>query len=452
MNKQIVKNIKNINLISYQHNDEIIFDNINEIPFISYPNGNPCHIINSYIINLSEKNRSIYTIKQKANNLSHLVKYCFYKKIKFINFKEADLISLSNFLINEKKENNQLKRTKNTVIDIVKSILDFMAYFGDLNGDTDFIYNQIGAKKKNYNILLKEYNGKITKEGWIHKAIPLSDPKKIRTPISKKNIDKLYEAILNINSSKYLKQRRIQMLKLLENTGARAGEIALLKVSDVQDALNNSEGLIKLHTLKKKENNSIRFIPITQSDLNSLNKFIKIYREKIIKNTIGKSKDQGFVFINEKTGKTIIPATISNELAILRNYSNIETKVCAHMFRHRFITKLFVKLIKQYNYENPDSFRMALLDINSLKQKIQQFTGHTKLSSLDIYIDLAFDEITNINIIKDKIDISNIYESYDKNSELLLKELESGLINLKEYTKRQKELMNIKNKELSKND
>ena len=95
---------------------------------------------------------------------------------------------------------------------------------------------------------------------------------------------------------------------------------------------------------------------------------------------------------------------------------------------------------------------MALLDVNSLKQKIQQFTGHTKLSSLDIYIDLAFDEITNINVIKDKIDISNIYESYDKNSELLLKELESGLINVKEYTKRQKELINIKNKELTKND
>lgn len=55
------------------------------------------------------------------------------------------------------------------------------------------------------------------------------------------------------------------------------------------------------------------------------------------------------------------------------------------MFRNRFITKLFVALIEQHEFENPDSFRRALLDTETIKQKIQQWTGHANLSSLDVY-------------------------------------------------------------------
>jgi len=112
------------------------------------------------------------------------------------------------------------------------------------------------------------------------------------------------------------------------------------------------------------------------------------------------------------------------------------------MFRHRFITKQFVNLIKQYNYENQDQFRKALLDTNTLKQKIQQMTGHQNLNSLDVYIDLAFNEIFNTKVVLDKVAVANAYESFDSQLKLLTMELVNGKISPMEFEQKQKELIN----------
>ena len=101
------------------------------------------------------------------------------------------------------------------------------------------------------------------------------------------------------------------------------------------------------------------------------------------------------MFLSETTGNPLQSQTISQELYALANAAGIEEKAHAHMFRHRFITKLFVTLIEQHAFENIDDFRRALLDTESIKQKVQQWTGHSQLSSLEIYIHLAFDEITH---------------------------------------------------------
>jgi integrase len=99
------------------------------------------------------------------------------------------------------------------------------------------------------------------------------------------------------------------------------------------------------------------------------------------------------LLISEKKGNPIVAATISNEIAKLSKIAVIEEKICAHMFRHRFITNFFIKLIKQYDWENKDEFKNALLDINSLKVHIQQVTGHKNVESLNSYIDLAKAEL-----------------------------------------------------------
>lgn len=128
----------------------------------------------------------------------------------------------------------------------------------------------------------------------------------------------------------------------------------------------------------------------------------------------------------------------------LKELSGLEGQVCAHMFRHRFITKCFVKLIKHYDLENKDDFRNALMDINSLKVHIQQLTGHISVKSLDHYIDLAKDELTNINAVIDKVSLSNAYEAYDRNEDLLLKQLDNNEITVREYIRMLKILKKIR--------
>lgn len=111
------------------------------------------------------------------------------------------------------------------------------------------------------------------------------------------------------------------------------------------------------------------------------------------------------------------------------------------LVRHRFITKQFVNLIKKYNYENQDQFRKALLDTNTLKQKIQQMTGHQNLNSLNVYINLAFNKIFNTKVVLDKVAVANAYESFDSQLKSLTMELINGQISPMEFEEKQKELI-----------
>lgn len=103
----------------------------------------------------------------------------------------------------------------------------------------------------------------------------------------------------------------------------------------------------------------------------------------------------------------------------MRDLAGISAQTCAHMFMHRYITNLFVKLIKQYDLDNQDDFRNALLDINSLKVHIQQATGHKDLRSLDHYIDLAKAELTNIYSVLDKVNQTQKHEAIERKKRLL---------------------------------
>jgi hypothetical protein len=98
-------------------------------------------------------------------------------------------------------------------------------------------------------------------------------------------------------------------------------------------------------------------------------------------------------------------------------------------------------LIKKYNYENQDQFRKALLDTNTLKQKIQQMTGHQNLNSLNVYINLAFNKIFNTKVVLDKVAVANAYESFDSQLKSLTMELINGQISPMEFEEKQKELI-----------
>lgn len=442
-----VNNLKNIEIIDYFGQNKVQLKSKEKFPFIIYPNGSPCHMANMYLLELEERNRSIHSIKQYASNINYLVNFCFEKKIDFLKLNEGSFIDFAYELRKETESNNPLKRARNanTLNNIVRTNLDFLNFIGNFHNKPSFVFDNIGAKTNSKNIK----NGEVSIEmnGWSHKGLEVPSPRKTRNPIGKEIIDKLYEAIVEKSSSKFLQQRRIVMLRLLEATGARAGEIALIKVNDVMEAFNN-DGFMKMTTLKRKNKNTFRYVQIDLSDLNLIKNYINLYRKKIIKETIGLAKDHGYLFINEHNGEKSFDTVISNDVNVLKKVANIEEQACAHMFRHRFITKQFVNLIKQYKYENQDQFRKALLDTNTLKQKIQQMTGHQNLNSLDVYIDLAFNEVFNSKTVLDKVAVANAYESFDSQLKVLTMELVNGQISPVEFEQKQKELISYREKSI----
>ncbi|NCP98221.1 hypothetical protein GW796_00650 [archaeon] len=79
-------------------------------------------------------------------------------------------------------------------------------------------------------------------------------------------------------------------------------------------------------------------------------------------------------------------------------------------------------------------------------------TGHQNLNSLDVYIDLAFNEVFNTKAVLDKVSVANAYDSFDSQLKLITMELVNNQISPIEFEEKQKELIkyreeSIKSKE-----
>ena len=419
---------KNMEIPIYFFNNKFKTKVFSKFPFFTYSNGMPCLPLNSYIQSEQIVKLSEETLFKIAYSLTHILRFCEANKIKLSNFIENDLLAFSQSL-------QEVHRENRTTVFILSNTLSFFNYLGNKFLDID-----------NYciDVLHCFYKKALTKgnkevNSLSHICFPTKEPTKRRSPVSLGNIEKMYECVGQTSNSTFVQKRNRVILKLLEITGARVGEIALLTVEDIQNVFNQENPSLKMRTLKRRGGLvEYRYVPVNKADFNEVLTYIKIYRSKIIKNTIGKSNDEGFLLINENTGKAILSITITNEINKIRKVAGIEENVCAHMFRHRFITNLFIQLIKQYDIQNKDHFRNSLMDLENLKVYIQQATGHKNVNSLDNYIDIAKSELTNMNkVVENLLEKRNI-EAIEK--QRLLTMLKNKEISTTEYIKQIEEL------------
>jgi integrase len=184
--------------------------------------------------------------------------------------------------------------------------------------------------------------------------------------------------------------------------------------------------MLKILNLKQGED-SYRSVPVTHMLLAQLKKHIRLYRNKIIKSKLGKANDHDYFLVSETTGKPIAADLITNEIFKLRTIANIEEQACAHMFRHSFVTNLFVLLIERHEFENTDDFRKALLSSEKFKVEVMQWTGHKSAASLDHYIDFAFAKVANYARTVSSVHLVRAQEIFDRLLIQLTKHLEAGM-------------------------
>lgn len=456
--QQLFKIIPEMELSHYFNTvqGEIKLREANNMPFLRWPHGMPCLMANAYMIHLLmrklSRNNNGGTLRQYAKDISHLIRFCHKGRVDFF---QLDKDTFTDFIAKLRTERDPVnpearKRDSNTLIAIGRKCLDFLDFVGRTNGDERFVVDTIQAEQRKYRVHTRNSKaGPIEKRGWYHESFDTPGPRKSRNAIRKEIIQALYEAIprlssenLSQQSKRFIDRRRTSMIRLLEMTGARIEEIAQIRVNDIEDAMKQKDPKLRLVTLKKKKPET-RLVPVLHQDLAALKPYVRVNRAKIIKETIGAAKDHSFLFISEKTGQPLSSKYMSNEVGLLRRTAGIATQACAHMFRNRFITKLFVRLINQFDFENKDEFRRALLDANTLKQEVQQYTGHGNVDSLDPYIDLAFDEVANLKAVVSVVHLQAAYESFDSNVELLHKELEHGL-SVSAYLEKYHELFELR--------
>lgn len=386
--------------------------NIDNCPILFFPNHVPCFEANSYILNqlskgLSQRNGG--TLNTYASNISIFLKFCYLNNItSFLSINNESFVDFINYIKSEKKIDGNKSRTSNQVITIGQRCIDFLLYVQDLYN----YKNLIGVGSEFQIRLLKNEKSnpktRVRNVTYNHSSFPHKVSTLKKRPISIENCLKIRSYVAGIKQMD-IQKRNLCLLDCLELTGARRDEIRQLKVQDISTALKSQElcPLLKFETLKTKIQQNYRMVPVPRSLLNSLSNYIRHYRRKIIANTIGIKNDHGLVFISHITGKPLSVDTLTTYMYNWSVNAGTNTKVSLHQYRHKFITEKLFFLIKEFQIENKYKFREAFFEIAKLKLIIQQWTGHTSVDSLDVYIDYAFLEDKNINKITENVILKN---------------------------------------------
>lgn len=409
------------------------------IPFMIWPNGSPCLIGNIYIQSLlqrpgrnqglSRKGSKGGTLGDYASKVGQLLRRCYRDCIDPIQLTDGKFTDYIDEIRSETSSYNpaQRRKSENAVIDTGKRWLDFLGFVGRYYGRPSFVSLEGAIRAREEIHYIKSRNGKPTARihMW-HHAFGQYHRKHTRNPVTDEQIRCLKAAVRKQSSSAFIKVRRARMIDMFTDTGARRTEIAMLKVKDVKAALSLSEPILRLNTLKREEG-AERVIPVFHTTLIRLNQYIEGERRKLMRRVYKGGKDHGFVFFSSRTGQPLTSDAISNEVRDLRKAANIECQICPHMFRHAYITKLFVQFITRHKLNNPDEFRRALLDTETFLAEVISWTGHLETKSVERYIHLAFRDIADYSETLTSVHMVMAMEKYFSEEAELLEQLEEGM-------------------------
>jgi integrase len=373
----------------------VTFKSASQMPFIYWPNGKLCFEGTAYLaFYLRNKKSSLNltggSLRQYAFQISELLRFVFQNKINILEVTDSYFEFFIEGLMVPLNSKGQQKRSPNRVRVIGSRCLAFMSFVGKYFGFPDFVSENGSVSGVEVDEKLREYLGKKVKGlVWYHRALPAPSTRGERYPIEDDQVKALNKAAAKQSGEKR-KRSRI-MLSALENLGGRRDEVAHLLVMDILRAfsLNETHPLVRLMTVKG-DYRTYRYVPVPRAVVSSWVQYIKMSRVQIIERTVGAASDEGYLFVNLYTGRQLSVNTITNEINDLRGLAAIKEPAHAHLFRHRFITRMLAMLMVKYDLRNSDELRKALLGSSAIRQTLQQWSGHRLPSSLDTYIDHAF--------------------------------------------------------------
>ncbi|MEZ8437888.1 tyrosine-type recombinase/integrase [Vibrio splendidus] len=408
-----VRKLKRFELWSHLGLDgKLIFSEPLDIPFVTYSNHVPCHEANAYIHQMMLIGHKRDTIRGFTHHIIHLVHFIEKQPMlsRFSQLTDATFTLFVQSLQAERTPLGELKRKNNTIRTIAHTCLDFLKFVQDFHDLSAFIGkdkgNSIQIIEKHYKRKLEGYKGHSEGIQVTHTAVPTKDEIKKRHPVSEDDALRVWEFI-KTQKSKDKRRRDMALYTAMEQLGARVSELHLIKMSDYEEARHT--GMLTLTTLKRKDGNTTRKLPVPHLLLSVIADFIKV-RKKVMRK---KKVQHDYLFISLKTGQCLSADSWTTYINLWKKELGIEGELHPHLWRHAFITDKLKELIlatKEVN--DKDDFRKHLLHTQTFKMQLQQWTGHTNLSSLDVYIDLAFadihgyTEVYNAVYLKSSVDLA----------------------------------------------
>jgi len=423
------------------------------VPIITWPNGLTCWPVTLYLNNKYQTGKSSSnsggTLLTYAKNLSQLLRFCAHHRIPFSELGDNEFALFITQLNDEMDfdNNGTLRhvRKSNQVLNIGRRVLEFLFWYRDFFSCPHLI----GEEHENCNITV--YRENYSSQGrcfgyWTHPSFPTRDSPQTRQPVNTDDLEKLFLANLKSDKSNYIIRRRAAMLHLSRATGARRLELAKIKTEAILSAYEH--GILNLNVAKSPKRQKWRAIPILKSTLEPIVAFINGARANLIRSTIGKNNDNGYMFISH-LGKPLTESTLTNEMHDMAQLANLDTTVCLHMFRHRYFTDMaynFLLGIREFAERRELTAPSEVIVL----QQMRSLSQHENDETLMRYIHTAYKEAKSWDIGQTLWNLSQIHESMNLSIDELKESVSSGQCNITQATmKFEKMLMLWKNELIS---
>ncbi|KOE85768.1 integrase [Vibrio parahaemolyticus] len=384
-----------------------------DVPFLSYSSYKPCVEANAYMHHLSVlRMLKASSLRTYANHITHLIRF-IENQPTLSRFSQITDSSFRLFIQNltlETKPNGELKRSSTEVAKIGETCIKFLQFIQDFHDLTHFIGQDdacaISVIEKKHFIKIEGYKDKKEVITITHASLPKKGTQKNRHPISQEDALKIwkhistqkkdYSHITNKKARRLAKReqfdKRIRdkaIYVAMETLGARVSELHLLRSSDIKEA--KITGALRIDTLKKRNSEGDeRYLPVDSVFLEHMNSYLEV-RKRVMKKY---DAEHGYLFISLNDGQPLKADTWTHYIKGWASELGLKGKVSPHLWRHaRFTNWMIERILSSQEINSKDDFRKNVLHTMQFKKELQQFSGHTLISSLDIYLDLAWEQL-----------------------------------------------------------
>ncbi|MEZ9949965.1 integrase [Vibrio breoganii] len=408
-----------------------------DLPFLTYPNYTPCLEANAYMHHLAVlRNLKASTIRTYATKIVHLIRF-IYEQPTLSRFSQLTNASFTLFIQNltqDVKPNGEPKRSSTEVAKIGETCIQFLEFVSHFHNLENFIglddTNAITLTKKKHTIRIEGSNNKKDVITISHPALPTKGSIKTRHPVSKadalkiwthiKSQKKVFSKIKDPKAKRLAKREQYDKRKRdmaiyasMEMIGGRVGELHSIRFSDYEEARRT--GRLRIHTSKKRnDEDNERYVPVDSIFLEYIAQYIEVRRRAMKKY----SAKHDLLFISLRDGQPFSKDSWTAYVSSWGKKLSIEGKVSPHLWRHaRFTNWMVDRILTSQEINSKDDFRKNVLHTQQFKKELQQFSGHTLISSLDTYLDLAWEQLhgytevysaaslkTTVNTMKNQVD------------------------------------------------
>jgi len=389
---------------------------------IRWPNGRPCNLVNLWLADFCASTGARDSARVIAALITHFIRYCFVKSVKFKDFSEAHFDDFTRQLVDETVSSltgTRPRRNNNRTRLIQHTTLVFLHWVTTKHPSVAE-RPLVGTEDSGANIIVSfEINPKTKRSYLDHPSlvapVPYNDDKvaidehtihEIQDEIFRKRdwndlparsrLKAVSDLELYDATSKYLYERRMFTIRLMKLTGLRPEELFDIDLELNKDVSDKLE--IVIPTKKRGTPAPIRHFKINAGSARQFNVYVDARQEYIrfLQHRGISCVHSTSVFLGEN-GESLRKESITKEFDRLCQGAGLTNiRVCLSMFRHRFITRQISIRLEAKFRAIPDlkaSWTPALRD--EVCGEVVQLTGHSDPASLFHYFHEEYRALTS---------------------------------------------------------